>query len=41
MINNLIDWVRERVVSICGVKIISATDLLEQLEFIKQHEVVE
>ena len=41
MITKLIEWVRERVVSIVGVRIISVDDLLEHLAFVKEHEVLE
>jgi hypothetical protein len=39
MISKLIQWIKDRAVSIVGVNIISVRDLLEHLEFIKEHEV--
>ena len=41
MITKLIEWVKDRVVAISGVNIISADDLLEHLAFVKEHEVLE
>ena len=38
MITKLIQWVKDRAVSIVGVTIISVDDLLEHLAFIKEHE---